>query len=144
MENLQKTIFQRTVSNGEGEFNPFTNFCFEMKFFNIILNHISVKVYNNKYRIWIYVKFSSRSSSTDVRASLRAARSASLISFVTKSVEEFRNGVLRSWRHCAPNSRGDVASGNSEQATAIATEIVKRRGLTSFLANDQQPSTVNE
>uniref|UniRef100_A0A915PE81 Uncharacterized protein n=1 Tax=Setaria digitata TaxID=48799 RepID=A0A915PE81_9BILA len=87
-----------------------------------------------------------RSPSSDVRASLRAARSASLISFVTKSVEEFRNGVLRSWRHCAPTLRDDtVTNGTNDErhstATAVATELVRRRGLTSFLANDQQPST---
>uniref|UniRef100_A0AAF5PG60 RhoGAP domain-containing protein n=2 Tax=Wuchereria bancrofti TaxID=6293 RepID=A0AAF5PG60_WUCBA len=87
-----------------------------------------------------------RRSPSDTRASLRAARSASLISFVTKSVEEFRNGVLRSWRHCAPTLRDDsITNGTSEEqhstATAVATELVRRRGLTSFLANDQQPST---
>lgn len=83
-----------------------------------------------------------------MRASLRAARSASLISFVTRSVEEFRNGVLRSWRHCAPTLRDDsIANGTDDKrhstATAIATELVRRRGLASFLANDQQPSTVS-
>ncbi|MCP9266306.1 GTPase-activating protein rrc-1 [Dirofilaria immitis] len=87
-----------------------------------------------------------RRSPSDMRASLRAARSASLISFVTKSVEEFRNGVLRSWRHCAPTLRDDsMTNGTGDErhstATAVATELVRRRGLTSFLANDQQPST---
>ncbi|EFO19837.1 hypothetical protein LOAG_08654 [Loa loa] len=87
-----------------------------------------------------------RRSPSDVRASLRAARSASLISFVTKSVEEFRNGVLRSWRHCAPTLRNDSMTNETGEerhstATAVATELVRRRGLTSFLANDQQPST---
>ncbi|VDK64096.1 unnamed protein product [Onchocerca ochengi] len=87
-----------------------------------------------------------RRTPSDVRASLRAARSASLISFVTKSVEEFRNGVLRSWRHCAPTLHDDsMPNGTGDErhstATAVATELVRRRGLTSFLANDQQPST---
>ncbi|OZC05026.1 hypothetical protein X798_08019 [Onchocerca flexuosa] len=87
-----------------------------------------------------------RRTPSDVRASLRAARSASLISFVTKSVEEFRNGVLRSWRHCAPTLRddsmpNDTSDERQSTATAVATELLRRRGLTSFLANDQQPST---
>ncbi|CAG9537784.1 unnamed protein product [Cercopithifilaria johnstoni] len=87
-----------------------------------------------------------RRSPSDVRASLRAARSASLISFVTRSVEEFRSGVLRSWRHCAPTLRDDSITNDTGDerhttATAVATELVRRRGLASFLANDQQPST---
>ncbi|VDK77285.1 unnamed protein product [Litomosoides sigmodontis] len=87
-----------------------------------------------------------RRSPSDVRASLRAARSASLISFVTRSVEEFRNGVLRSWRHCAPALRDESMTSATDDkrhstATAVATELVRRRGLASFLANDQQPST---
>ncbi|VDM95000.1 unnamed protein product [Thelazia callipaeda] len=86
-----------------------------------------------------------RSPVSDARVSLRAARSASLISFVTKSVEEFRNGVLRSWRHCAQSRDESVMNSSGQQrhssATAIATELVRRRGLTSFLAADQNPST---
>ncbi|VDN32103.1 unnamed protein product [Gongylonema pulchrum] len=95
----------------------------------------------------IFINYNCRNSPSDIRASLRAARSASLISFVTKSVEEFRNGVLRSWRHCAPNMheqsvRNCRSAERHSTATAIATELVRRRGLTSFLATDQCPSTV--
>lgn len=55
--------------------------------------------------------------------------------------------MLRSWRHCAPTLHDNsITNGTIEErhstATAVATELVRRRGL-SFLANDQQPSTVS-
>uniref|UniRef100_A0A915BDG9 Uncharacterized protein n=1 Tax=Parascaris univalens TaxID=6257 RepID=A0A915BDG9_PARUN len=56
-------------------------------------------------------------------ASFRQARSASLISFVTKSVEEFRNGVMRGWRTRAISSR----QGKEGSYTNVREPIVKMR-----------------
>lgn len=46
-----------------------------------------------------------RSPSLDTSEILRSKRSASLISFVTRSVEEFQNRVVQTWKSCAPANR---------------------------------------
>lgn len=88
-----------------------------------------------------------RSPSTENLTHFRATRSASLMSFVTKSVEEFRNGLIRSWRTRTANSRhmkdcnftkDQVQLRHSEGTTA---RKLKREGVVSSVEFCQFPST---
>uniref|UniRef100_A0A9J2P2J0 Rho-GAP domain-containing protein n=1 Tax=Ascaris lumbricoides TaxID=6252 RepID=A0A9J2P2J0_ASCLU len=83
-------------------------------------------------------------------ASFRQARSASLISFVTKSVEEFRNGVMRGWRTRAISSRhgkeGSYANVREPIVKMRATDggerRVRRDGVLSAVELEHIPSTL--
>ncbi|VDM26027.1 unnamed protein product, partial [Toxocara canis] len=84
-------------------------------------------------------------------ASFRQARSASLISFVTKSVEEFRNGVMRSWRTLVVSSNNHGNDGNygtlkepvvrMRATTDCMERRARREGVLSAVEFEHVPST---